>query len=616
MDANLAVLIDFENVAAGTEKEGLGRFDIDAVLQRVKEKGRVLIARSYADWGRFARFKQSLLMANVTMYELTSHGMQDKNRADIAMVVDALELAFTKDYIDTFVIVSGDSDFTPLVLKMREMNKRVIGIGTRCSTSRLLIHACDEFIFYDTIVADKRRARRRQQKQKDAPSSKEAAYGLLVQAVEGLLRENSNSPSGSVVKGALLRNTPDFSESDYGFGTWSRFLNAAGRAGHIKLTKNERRGGFYVSLPEGDSDSDSESDVDMVPRSDGPWVDPYCPNGMEWVFQVLFKAGYNPLAAPTRMTVLEALENVVAERRKRKRRNYIQFVREDVRRRLSKTHPDLPARALRNVFDALMNVHVFMHRDGSPVRTPSAPFELQKDAEAMNQLLTGLYLSNLKSAGADLSNTEGLADLFLGNPERKRSIQESLAWLDQPFDDDLLLVDGDPSGDAPSGAAPSGAAPSESAPEASLDSVLEISDDDLFQVADTPSTEEAPKAEEAPTEEATPATEEAPTEEAPAKKKPVRKRKPAVRKKKPVAAKAEEAALDDDLLLTAEEPEEKPKPKRRRTTKKKVEAAPAADAADDLLTVEDAPAEAEKPVRKPRRRRTTKKATTEEPTES
>ena len=104
-DKTLAVLIDFENIAAGTEKEGLGKFDIDAVLARLKDKGRILIARSYGDWGRFARFKQSLLAANVTMYELTSHGMQDKNRADIATVVDCLELAYTRPYADTFVIV-------------------------------------------------------------------------------------------------------------------------------------------------------------------------------------------------------------------------------------------------------------------------------------------------------------------------------------------------------------------------------------------------------------------------------------------------------------------------------------------------------------------------------
>ena len=283
MNANLAVLIDFENVAAGTEKEGLGRFDVDAVLERIKDKGRVLVARSYADWGRFARFKQGLLKANVTMYELTSHGMQDKNRADIAMVVDALELAFTRDYIDTFVVVSGDSDFTPLVLKMREMNKRIVGIGTRSSTSRLLIQACDEFIFYDSIVAAKKKSKKRSKARSEAPSSKQAAFAVLVEAVEGLLRESSDIPNGSVVKGAMLRRAPDFAEGDYGFSSWSRFLKAAERAGVVSLTRNDKSGGYFVDVVDQDGNGDSEPDVDIAPAPEGPWVDPYCPNGMEWV---------------------------------------------------------------------------------------------------------------------------------------------------------------------------------------------------------------------------------------------------------------------------------------------------------------------------------------------
>ena len=422
MEANLAVLIDFENVAAGCEKENLGRFDIDAVLERIKDKGRVLVARSYADWGRFARFKQGLLKANVTMYELTSHGMHDKNRADIAMVVDALELAFTRDYIDTYVIVSGDSDFTPLVLKMREMNKRIIGVGTRSSTSRLLIQACDEFIFYDSIVAHKKKSRSRSRVRTEAPSSKQAAYAILVEALEGLLRESSNTPSASVVKGALLRRVPDFSEGDYGFSTWTRFLEAAKKAGAIRLSQNTKQGGYLVDLA--DNGGESEPDVDIAPAQEGPYVDPYCPNGMEWVIEALAKEGYNPLAAPTRMSILEALEAVVTDRERRKRRNNIQFVREDVRRRISKTHSELPASALRSVFDALMNTHVFMHRDGTPVRTASAPFNLQKNPEQMNILLTNLYLETLKSMGADLTNTKGLADIFLGNSGRDRTIQE------------------------------------------------------------------------------------------------------------------------------------------------------------------------------------------------
>ena len=148
-EENLCVLIDFENIAAGTERENLGKFNIRMVMNRLKEKGRILISRAYGDWGRFANFKQSLLEQGVSMMELTSYRGQDKNRADIALVVDAMELAYTRDYISTFVLLSGDSDFTPLVMRLKELNKRVIGLGTKGSTSRLLAESCDEFIFYE-----------------------------------------------------------------------------------------------------------------------------------------------------------------------------------------------------------------------------------------------------------------------------------------------------------------------------------------------------------------------------------------------------------------------------------------------------------------------------------
>src|SRR5262245_13414080 len=196
-------------------------------MQRVKDKGRVLVSRSYADWGRFSRFKQALLSCNVTMMELTSHGMQDKNRADIAMVVDALELALTRAYVDTFVVVSGDSDFTPLVLKMRELNKRVIGIGTRKSTSRLLIQACDEFMFYDTVVAQPKKAKGRKTGVSEELS---VTFDLLSEAIQGLLREDPDPPLASVVKSAVLRKSPDFSESELGFNSFARFLEAAQEA--------------------------------------------------------------------------------------------------------------------------------------------------------------------------------------------------------------------------------------------------------------------------------------------------------------------------------------------------------------------------------------------------
>ncbi len=529
VDTTLAVLIDFENIAAGTEKERLGRFDIKAVMSRLVEKGRVLIARSYADWGRFSRFKQSLLAANVTMYELTSHGMQDKNRADIAMVVDALELAFTKDYIDTFVIVSGDSDFTPLVLKMRELNKRVIGIGTRSSTSRLLVNACDEFIFYDSIVKARSRTQSRTRSRDGASSRRQWAFDLLVDALEGLQREDPKAPLASVVKNAMRRKSPDFSESELGFSSFARFLEAAQAAGYVKLERDHKAGGYRVDSvePTVDEDDDEESDAPEA------WSDPYLPGGTEAWVEALDAKNLHPLSYAARMQVLQLVESVVKERATKRRKVNVQYVRDDVRKRLRKTHPDMPARILRGIFAALMAAGQFIHKDGTAVRSTSAAFHLEKDAEGMNDALLNFYLDTLEELDAELDDAEKLAELFLGDKSRKREVETALAWLAQ-----AQLGEGD---------------------EADLN---DVDLDDLLVLEDAPDSE--PAAETKP--EAGPAEEGA----APQAEKP---KKRAQRRKKADATEGEAS-------------EEKPKKRTRRRSKAEPEPDPNAMDLDDLLSAE------------------------------
>ncbi len=437
MENNLAVLIDFENIAAGTEKEGLGRFDIEALIQRVKDKGRILVSRSYADWGRFSRFKQALLTSNVTMMELTSHGMQDKNRADIAMVVDALELAYTRDYIDTYVVVSGDSDFTPMVLKMRELNKRVIGIGTRKSTSRLLIQACDEFLFYDTIVQPKARpARRKAPGQQDGLA---VAFDLLEEAIDGLLGENPDPPLASVVKTAMLRKSPDFNEADLGFSTFARFLETAQEAGMVKIIRDQKSGGYRVdTLDDGERPA-----LPVVERTaTESWTDDYLPAGAEPWLDILREHGIPPLSAPNRMAILEALVQIVAERAKKRRRSTLQFVREDVKKKLRRSHADVPSSYFRDLLDALLHAGELIHRDGSAIRNATAPFVLKKDAAELNEALVRRSLRHLRDAGADLSDTGRLAELFYGDPERRRQIEENVAYLATAGEDaDLDAID-------------------------------------------------------------------------------------------------------------------------------------------------------------------------------
>lgn len=588
MERNLAVLIDFENIAAGTEKDGLGRFDVEAVLSRLSDKGRILIARSYADWGRFARFKQTLLMNNVSMMELTSHGMQDKNRADIAMVVEGIELAFTKSYIDTFVIVSGDSDFTPMVLKMRELDKRVIGVGCRSSTSRLLVQACDEFIFYDNL------AKRRKGRSKPTAKGKmdlQTAIDLLVDALEGLQRENPTPPLAGIVKSAMLRKSPDFSENELGFSSFARFLERAQKSKKVIVSRDDKSGGYRVDSPGGGSgDGDDRGSASRSGDDDAAWMDPYLPEGTAKYVEALSAEGLNPLAASTRKSVLQAVEESVAERKKRKRRVTAQFVQEDVRRKTRKTAPDLPARGVRHVFNGLMRTGALLHRDGSPVRTASAPFTLEKTAEELNEALADIYVDELHQAKLDL-DVELLAELFFDDRSQTRRIEEAMAYLQAHQDDDgdseELSVDGD-----------------------DLDALL-LADDTGDQATEEAS--EEPKAKAKPKaksrsrakkkdEPAAEAEEETAEEAKPAPKKRTRKKKPtkaelaaaeaaAAESEEPSAA--EPSAVDQaaeteaKLKAAAETPVEQSeeasaKPRRRRTRKKPEPAAEEASSDDDM----------------------------------
>ncbi|MBN2799841.1 MAG: NYN domain-containing protein [Deltaproteobacteria bacterium] len=424
MESNLAVLIDFENIAAGAEREHGSRFDVSALMERITDKGRVLIARSYADWGRFAKYKQTLLTSNVTMMELTAHGVQNKNRADIAMVVDALELAFTKDYIDTFVVVSGDSDFTPMVLKMRELNKRVIGLGLRGSTSRLLIQACDEFIFYDAIVKSQRHGERiRVAATPDTAPPPIDPLAMLAEVVVGLERENMDAPLASIVKSAILRKLPDFSESDFGFPTFGKFLEAARDRGHIRLTKDTKSGSWRVSVASAPEEEPATRQLDQG-EDHLEWNDPQLPKGVEEFVEVLTQDGLNPLSSETRLAILQAMTETIEERRRKNRRVNMQYVQEDVRRRIRKSHPEVPPRALRAVFRALLQSGALEHPEGGPIRTLKAPFISDSTPEELNKALAGVYLETLADSEAEVRDVQAMSQLLFGNESA-----DEVAWI-------------------------------------------------------------------------------------------------------------------------------------------------------------------------------------------
>ncbi len=247
-ESSLAVLVDFENMARPGAK-GRADFDIHLVLNRLAEKGRVIVKRAYADWSRYRDARHELMNAGLGLIEMPSAREGAKNRADIQMAVDAMELAYSREHVNAFVIVSGDSDFTPLVGKLRELDKRVIGVGNRESASELLIANCDEFIFYDRLAAEAAGGATARRPQGSGANLNPVQ--LLQETLTALQREGVEWPLASIVKDSMRRKYPAFDESEHGFSTFSKFLEEAGGTGMVRLETDPRSGTYRVELAEG-----------------------------------------------------------------------------------------------------------------------------------------------------------------------------------------------------------------------------------------------------------------------------------------------------------------------------------------------------------------------------
>jgi uncharacterized protein (TIGR00288 family) len=249
---SLAVFCDFENVALGVREAKYAQFDMEKVLERLLLKGSIVVKKAYCDWDRYKEFKNAMHAASFELIEIPHVRQSGKNSADIRMVVDALDLCYTKEHVDTFVIVSGDSDFSPLVSKLRENAKTVIGVGVKNSSSDLLIANCDEFIYYDDLVRQDEQKRRAQKKRREAAPAgedkKQEAFDLLLETLNALIAERGEGERiwGSMVKQALKRRKPGFNESYYGFRAFSDLLEEAAKKGLIKLEPDEKSGGHII----------------------------------------------------------------------------------------------------------------------------------------------------------------------------------------------------------------------------------------------------------------------------------------------------------------------------------------------------------------------------------
>ncbi len=264
----MALFCDFENIALGVRDAKYAKFDIDRVLERLLLKGSIVVKKAYCDWDRYKEFKAPMHEASFELIEIPHVRISGKNSADIRLVVDALDLCYTKSHVDTFVIISGDSDFSPLVSKLRENNKTVIGVGVKSSTSDLLIANCDEFIYYDDLVREnekkKQRTPRRHTKQPSATASKEPAkaekvekteeerkqevFDLVLDTIDALAEERDQDDKiwGSMVKQTLKRRNPGFNESYYGFRTFSDLLEEAQQRKLLTLEPDQKSGGYII----------------------------------------------------------------------------------------------------------------------------------------------------------------------------------------------------------------------------------------------------------------------------------------------------------------------------------------------------------------------------------
>ena len=256
----MAVFCDFENVALGVRDAKIASFDIRKVLERLLLKGNIVVKKAYCNWERYQEFKRGMHEAAFELIEIPHVRMSGKNSADIRMVVDALDLCYTKAHVDTFVIISGDSDFSPLVSKLRENNKTVIGVGVKKSSSDLLIANCDEFIYYDDLVRERqKRPTRRKPPAADAPKTpaadgdrdrKQEALDLVMETVEALVAERGSEEKiwGSMVKQALKRRLPGFNESYYGYRSFGKLLDEAEARKLLTLEHDEKSGGVIIKL--------------------------------------------------------------------------------------------------------------------------------------------------------------------------------------------------------------------------------------------------------------------------------------------------------------------------------------------------------------------------------
>jgi uncharacterized protein (TIGR00288 family) len=409
-ETNVAVFVDCDNIIASVKQAYIADFDIEIILDRLKEKGRVIVKKAYADWQRHIEYRRDMQDAGIELIELPSRGKSDKNATDIKLAVDAMGILFERDYIDTFAIVSGDSDFSGLVSKLKEFGKKVIGVGVRLATSDLLAELCDEFIFYEELpgvqIMKKPAAKPTRLDVADA-------YELLEEAVSALNSEGTEAMS-SRVKDLMMRKKSSFSERRYGFPDFSAFLESAEKRGLVQLLSHPT-GGYLV---------DSKRPDQAAPEK------PEMPDVTQYQSQ-LNRLSLRPLSADIRgkivADIVERLKNWNSDDGKPTTRNLIQNLADNYRQQESQISKNM----VQDVVRALTQAGCLLGASGQPAMSYGEPIKVNLGADELLAACNKLYIWYLAQSCAAPFNPQALSEILFGAANQTDKVKKLIEKLVQ-----------------------------------------------------------------------------------------------------------------------------------------------------------------------------------------
>jgi uncharacterized protein (TIGR00288 family) len=407
-ETNVSVFIDCDNIIASVKQAYIADFNIETILDHLKEKGRVIVKKAYADWQRHIEYRRDMQDAGIELIELPSRGKSDKNATDIKLAVDAMGILFEREYIDTFVVVSGDSDFSALVSKIKEFGKKVIGVGVRLATSDLLVELCDEFIFYEELPGVQIM---KKPSKKPAKLDVNEAYELLEEAISALDSEGTGSMS-SRVKDLMLRKKSSFSERRYGFPDFSAFLESAQKRGLIQL-KPHPTGGYLVDIKRSSQTTSERTKI---------------PDVTQYQSQ-LNRLSLRPQSAEIRKKIIkdfvDGLNNWNSANGKPTTRNLIQHLVDTYRQQ----EVEISKNMVQDVVRALAQTGCLLVSSGHPAMSYGEPIKVNLGVDELLAECNKLYIWYLAQSFAVRFNLKALSEILFGTVKKTDEVEKLIEQL-------------------------------------------------------------------------------------------------------------------------------------------------------------------------------------------